>query len=80
MNPLKVFLTVFASGIIILITLDVSTLLNSIYVRALNETGGPSAVNQYHSMFSPYILYINIFSIVGFVLAFIVMILYEKRS
>lgn len=80
MNPFKVFITVFATGIVILILLDVGTLLNSIYMKSLNMVSGSSAVQQYSSMVSPYVIYTNIFVIIGFVLSFIVMIIYEKNS
>ena len=78
MSPLTVFLLVLAMSLAIIIIFDVIYFLQFQYAHAITLVNGQQYANDYFSTLSRFVIYLNVFAIIGFILSIVILIMYYK--
>ena len=77
MNIIYVVLAMFLLGIAVLIILDISVIIQNLYSTVLTLTG--SSTSAFNATISPYFYWAIVFIVLGFIIIYIVFVLYEKN-
>ncbi|WDS52810.1 hypothetical protein [Sulfolobus tengchongensis spindle-shaped virus 3] len=77
MNIFYIILLMILLGVVVIIVLNVAVAIQDMYSTVLTLAGGSSST--FNASISPFAFWTIVFTILGFFVLFIVMIIYEKN-
>jgi len=78
MSPFTVFVLVLVMAFATIIIFDVIYFVQFQYAHTITLVDGQQYANDYFATLSRFVIYLNVFAIIGFILSIVILIMYYK--